>query len=193
MRWGAVLGRLLTPHADAFADVFREINVLAALRGTVATVGVYRAQADATPLRSWAFVVVAPAPGRSCNDQSGGSRLLVVAILLLFLLLVPGAALKPPGWAAPVCGAKCHAWPSAALAHLTARAKSVGTVSTSCVANFSSIFLSRTPCRKAVMRESSEIRGIVPRTLVKREMNFRRVSRGSCLTAWRWASTPCCW
>jgi hypothetical protein len=68
-----------------------------------------------------------------------------------------------------------------------------GTVSTSCVANFSNIFSSRTPCRKAVMIEASEIRGIVPRTLVKREMNFRRVSPGSCLTAWRWASTPCCW
>jgi hypothetical protein len=100
-----------------------------------------------------------------------------------------GMAPKPPDWAAPVCGAECHARPSAALAHLSARAKSVGTVSTSCVANFSSIFSSRTPWRKAVMIEASEIRGIVPRTLVKREMNLRRVSPGSCLTAWRWAST----
>jgi hypothetical protein len=55
------------------------------------------------------------------------------------------------------------------------------------------IFSSRTPCRKAVMMEASEMRGMVRRTLVKREMNFRRVSPGSCLTAWRWASTPCCW
>jgi hypothetical protein len=100
---------------------------------------------------------------------------------------------EPPDWVAPVCGAECHMRPSAALAHLSARAKSVGTVSTSCVANFSNIFSSRTPCWKAVMIEASEIRGIVPRTLVKREMNFRRVSPGSCLTAWRWASTPCCW
>jgi hypothetical protein len=44
-----------------------------------------------------------------------------------------------------------------------------------------------------VMMEASEIRGIVPCTLVKWEINFRRVSPGSCLTAWRWASTPCCW
>jgi hypothetical protein len=93
----------------------------------------------------------------------------------------------------PGSGAECHARPSAALAHLSARAKSVGIVSTSCVANFSNILSSRTPCQKAVMMEASEIRGIVPRTLVKREMNFRRVSSGSCLTAWRWASTPCCW
>jgi hypothetical protein len=64
---------------------------------------------------------------------------------------------------------------------------------TSCVANFSSIFSSRTPWRKAVMMEASEIRGIVPRTLVKREMNAQRVSPGSCLTAWRCASTPCRW
>jgi hypothetical protein len=39
MRWGAVLGRLLTPLADAF----REVNDLATLRGVVATVGVHRA------------------------------------------------------------------------------------------------------------------------------------------------------
>jgi hypothetical protein len=101
-----------------------------------------------------------------------------------------GTAPEPPDWAAPVCGAECHARPSVALAHLLARAKSVGTVSTSCAANFSSIFSSRTPCRKAVMMEASEMQGMVPRTLVKREMNFRRVSPGSCLTAWRWASTP---
>jgi hypothetical protein len=51
---------------------------------------------------------------------------------------------EPPDWAAPVCGAECHARPSAALEHLLARAKSVGTVSTSCVANFSNNFSSRT-------------------------------------------------
>jgi hypothetical protein len=28
---------------------------------------------------------------------------------------------EPPDWAAPVCGAECHARPSAALAHLSAR------------------------------------------------------------------------
>jgi hypothetical protein len=43
----------------------------------------------------------------------------------------------------------------------------------------------RTPWQKAVMMEASEIRGIVPRTLVKREMKVRSVSPGSCLTAWR--------
>jgi hypothetical protein len=110
-RWGAVLGRLLTPLADAFADAFREINDLASLRGAVATVGVYRARAVATPLRSWTFVVVAPAPGHSCNDQGGGPRLLVVAILLLFLLLNPGggtraARLGSPGlWGRVPCTA----------------------------------------------------------------------------------------
>jgi hypothetical protein len=35
------------------------------------------------------FVAVALAPGRGCNDQSGGPWLLVVAVLLLFLLTVP--------------------------------------------------------------------------------------------------------
>jgi hypothetical protein len=100
---------------------------------------------------------------------------------------------KPPVRVTPVCGTECHAQPSAALAHLSARVKSMVTVSTSCVASFSNIFLSRTPYRKAVIIEASEMRGIVPRTLVKREMKARRVSPGSCLTAWRWASTPCCW
>jgi hypothetical protein len=52
---------------------------------------------------------------------------------------------EPPAWATPVCGAECPARPSAALAHLSARANSVVTVSTSCVANFSSIFSSCTP------------------------------------------------
>jgi hypothetical protein len=52
---------------------------------------------------------------------------------------------EPPVWATLVYGVECQARPSAALAHLSARAKSVVTVSTSCVANFSSIFSSRTP------------------------------------------------
>jgi hypothetical protein len=110
-----------------------------------------------------------------------------------FLLSIPGDGTRATQLGSSGFGAKCQARPSAALAHLSARAKSVGTVSTSCVANFSSIFSSCTPCRKAVMMEALEIRGMVPRTLVKREMNFRRVSPGSCLTAWRWASTPCYW
>jgi hypothetical protein len=87
-RWGAVLGRLLTLLTDAFADAFCEINDLATLRGAVATVGVYRARAAVTPLWSWAFVVVAPAPGRSCNDQRGRLQPFVVAALL-FLFCRP--------------------------------------------------------------------------------------------------------
>jgi hypothetical protein len=63
-RWGAVLGRLLTPLADAF----HEVNDLVTLSDTVATIGVYRAWATVTSLRPWAFVAVAPAPGRGCND-----------------------------------------------------------------------------------------------------------------------------
>jgi hypothetical protein len=38
-RWGAILGRLLAPLADAL----RELDDLTTLRGTVATVGVHRA------------------------------------------------------------------------------------------------------------------------------------------------------
>jgi hypothetical protein len=64
MRWGTVLGGLLT----SLADTFREINDLATLRGAVATVGVHRAWAAVTPLRPWAFVTVAPSPGRGYDD-----------------------------------------------------------------------------------------------------------------------------
>jgi hypothetical protein len=102
-----------------------------------------------------------------------------------FLLLLPWVtAPEPPVWVTPVCGAECHARPSAALAHLSARVKSVVTVSTSWVASFSSIFSSRTPCWKAVMIEASEMRGMVSRTMVKRAIKAQRVSPGSCLTAW---------
>jgi hypothetical protein len=115
--------------------------------------------------------------------------------LRFFFFLLPSweTAPVPPIWSTPVCGTKCHARPSAALAHLSARVKRVEIVSTSCVAYFSNIFSSHTPWRKAMMIEASDIRGMVPRTLVKQAMNVRRVSPGSCLTVWRWASTPCCW
>ena len=43
------------------------------------------------------------------------------------------------------------------------------TLSTSCVASFSSIFSSHTPCPKVVIIDASEIRGMVPRTLVRDE------------------------
>jgi hypothetical protein len=109
-RRGAVLGRLLTSLAGAFADAFCEINDLATLRSVVATVGVYRARAAVTPLWPWAFVAVALAPGRSCDDQRGRLQPLV-ATTLLFLFAVLGMALEPPVCVVPVCGAECHARP----------------------------------------------------------------------------------
>src|SRR6185312_8839460 len=114
--------------------------------------------------------------------------------LFFFFLPPPWAvAPEPPALVPPSWGAECHARPSAALAHLSAREKSVVMLSTSCIASFSSIFSSRTPWRKAVIIDASDIRGIVPRTLVKCEMKARSVFPGFCLTAWRCASTPCCW
>jgi hypothetical protein len=74
---------------SAFADAFCEINDLATLHGVVAAVGIYRARAVVTPLWPWAFVAVAPAPGRSCDDQRGRLRPLVAATLL-FLSVVLG-------------------------------------------------------------------------------------------------------
>jgi hypothetical protein len=63
VRWRAVLGKLLASLTDAF----REVNDLATLRGAMATVGVHRAWATVTPLRLWAFVAVALAPGHGCD------------------------------------------------------------------------------------------------------------------------------
>jgi hypothetical protein len=88
-RWGAVFGRLLMSLADTLVDAFCEIDDLATLRGAMATVGVYRARAAVTPLWSWAFVAIALAPGRSCDDQRDRLWPLVAAILL-FLFTVPG-------------------------------------------------------------------------------------------------------
>jgi hypothetical protein len=85
----------------------------------------------------------------------------------------------PPIWSTPVCGAECHARPSAALAHLSARVKRVETVSTSCVANFSNIFSSRTLWWKAVMIEASDIRGMVPPTW------HAKCRRGNSPAGWR--------
>jgi hypothetical protein len=83
-RRGVVFGRLLAPLADAFC----EVNDLATLHCTVATMRVHRAWTAATLLRSWALVAVALASGHCCGHQSSGPRLLVVAVLLLFLLSV---------------------------------------------------------------------------------------------------------
>jgi hypothetical protein len=139
-RWGAILGSLLAPLADAL----RELDDLAALRGVVATVGVHRARAAIASLWTWVLVALVPAPSRSCDDRSSSLRPLVAAILLLlFAVLGDGTRATRLGNSGLWCRVPCTAL--VALAHLSARAKSVVTVSTSCVANFSSIFSSRTP------------------------------------------------
>jgi hypothetical protein len=84
-RRGSVFGRLLAPLADAFC----EVNDLATLRCTVATIRVHRAWTAATLLRSWVLVAVALASSHCCGHQSSGLWPLVVAVLLLFLLSVP--------------------------------------------------------------------------------------------------------
>ena len=57
---------------------------------------------------------------------------------LFFFFLPPPwtVAPEPPALASPSLGAECHARSSAALAHLSAREKSVVTLNTSCVASF---------------------------------------------------------
>ena len=119
-----------------------------------------------------------------CNDWSARMRFPATSVLVLLLLATAlSSSTGATSFGVSVLGAECHARPSAALAHLSAREKSVVTLSTSCVASFSSIFSSRTPWWKAVIIDASEIRGMVPRTLVKREMKARSVSPVFCLTA----------
>jgi hypothetical protein len=86
MGWGAILGGLLAPLADAL----RELDYLAALRGAVATVGVHRACAAVSTLRPGALVALALAPSRRCDDRSDSLRLLVAAVVLFLLFAVLG-------------------------------------------------------------------------------------------------------
>jgi hypothetical protein len=86
MGWGAILGGLLAPLADAL----HELDYLAALRSTVATVGVHRSCVTVSTLRPGALVALALAPNRRCDDRSGSLRLLVAAVLLFLLFAVLG-------------------------------------------------------------------------------------------------------
>jgi hypothetical protein len=88
-----------------------------------------------------------------------------------FLLLLLPLPLPPSGAWAPALGVlspfatwaaeECQARPSAALAHLSARLKSVDTSWTSLVVSFFTIFSSLTPWRNATTTEVLEIRGMV--------------------------------
>jgi hypothetical protein len=82
--WGAILGRLLVP----LADVLRELDDLAALRGAVVTVGVHRACAAVASLWPGALVALAPAPSCSYDDRRGRLRLLVATVLLLLFAVL---------------------------------------------------------------------------------------------------------
>ena len=84
--WGAILGGLLAPLADAL----RELDNLVALRGIVATVGVHRSCAAVSTLWPGALVVLASAPSRRCDDWSNSLWLLMAVVLLLFLFAVLG-------------------------------------------------------------------------------------------------------
>jgi hypothetical protein len=104
--WGAILGRLLSPLANAL----RELDDLAALRGAVATVGVHRACAVVASLWPWALVALVPAPSRSCDDRSSSLRpLVVVVLLLLFAVLGDGTRATRLGDSGLWCRVPCTA------------------------------------------------------------------------------------
>jgi hypothetical protein len=103
-----------------------------------------------------------------------------------FFLPPPWAvAPEPPVRVTPFCGTECHARPSVALAHLSARVKSMVTVSTSCVASFSNILLLRTLYQKSSDNRSIGDARYGPPYLGEMGDESQRVSPGSCLTAWR--------
>src|SRR5437016_7220837 len=76
----------------------------------------------------------------------------------------------------------CRSRASAALAHLSTRAKSSVGEEITLVASFSTILWSRTPRRKAMQTDSPEILAIVFRHWQKRCMYFRRDSPLCCRT-----------
>src|SRR6266540_4845603 len=76
----------------------------------------------------------------------------------------------------------CHSRASAALAHLSARAKSFVGEEITLVASFSAILWSLTPRRKAMQTDSPEILAIVFQHWQKRWMYLRRDSPLRCCT-----------
>src|SRR5436190_8349947 len=84
----------------------------------------------------------------------------------------------------------CRSRASAALAHLSARAKSSVGEEITLVASFSAILRSRTPRRKAMQTDSPEILAIVFRHWQKRWMYLRRDSTLCCCTWYRSSSSP---
>src|SRR5207237_3334344 len=76
----------------------------------------------------------------------------------------------------------CRSRALAALAHLSARAKSFVGEEITLVASFSAILRSRTPRWKAMQTDSPEILAIVFRHWQKRWMYLRRVSPLRCCT-----------
>src|SRR6266508_6242087 len=93
-----------------------------------------------------------------------------------------------PAWGSEVLGSlmsgrpDCRSRASAALAHLSARAKSSVGEEITLVASFSAILLSRTPRQKAMQTDSPEILAIVFQHWQKRCMYFRRDSPLCCRT-----------
>jgi hypothetical protein len=75
-------------------DKLLELDDLVALRGTVATVGVHRAQATVASLWPWALIVLVPAPSRGSDDRSSRLRPLMAAVLLLLLAIALGSGTR---------------------------------------------------------------------------------------------------
>jgi hypothetical protein len=134
----------------------------------------------------WLLVMAVGAPA------SGLLLLAFFVFLFLFLLLLAAAASTTGLLAFPTSGVgwECQAHPSVALTHLSARLKSSETSCTSCVANFSSIFSSLTPYRKARTTEALEMWGMVFRTWENCWMKDHSDSLGRCYTTWRSTSLP---
>jgi hypothetical protein len=102
----------------------------------------------------------------SCGGGSSSQRLVVAAVLLLVLVFVFIFAATSLGGNARIglatlpasgAGGLCHARPSVALTHLSARVKSSATSWMSCVVSFSNIFTSLTPWRNASTTEALAI------------------------------------
>jgi hypothetical protein len=162
----AILARLLL---HLFAELFRELLDLLALRHGMPRGVMYQALRTAlVTVGQLAGALVAslatPAPIRRYGDSRRGgcpaSDWLPPAFFFLPLPPTPCAEVPALGLLASLlfgAAGECHAQPSAALAHLSARLNNAETSWTSWVATFSSIFSSRTPWRNATTTEALEI------------------------------------
>jgi hypothetical protein len=162
-------------------ELLHKLLDLPALLGVVALRIVHQDPLATLITAGWQMWVLVAARAKA-------SGLSLPMAIFFFFLPLPWAAASAMGLAtfpASRTGCECQACPFAALVHLSITLKRSKTSCTSCVDNFSSIFLSLMPYQNATTIEALEMRGMVFQTWKNRWMKDRSDSPGRCCTAWR--------